>query len=316
MTRPCPGPDYDIRPPKMAPPPNSCDTQAHVFGPSARFPYADGRGYTPPDAPIDSYLRLLDILGMDRGVIVHGSAHGTDIRVTLAGIASAPDRLRGVAVIAPDVADAELEAMAEGGIRGIRLSTMLKGAIGTDQLEFMADRIKPLGWHIVIHLDKVDEIAELEPRLRRLPVDVVIDHLGRVRGAQGVDHPGFQALLSLLRDSDHCWAKLSSWCRLSDQGAPYDDMTPLAAALIAARRDRVIWGSNGRTRSCGTMPCRMMATFWISSWAGPATTPPASRSWSTIPPPCTGFPELRLDPAVGERRYCRPHETEIHHHDD
>lgn len=134
--------------------------------------------------------------------------------------------------------------MNEGGIRGIRLSTMLKGAIGTDQLETMAARIKQYGWHIVIHLDKVDEIVELEPRLRQLPVDIVIDHLGRVRGGQGVEQAGFQALLSLLREADNCWAKLSSWYRLSDQGAPYGDMTPLATALIAARRDRIIWGSN------------------------------------------------------------------------
>lgn len=244
MTRPCPGPDYDIRPPKIKPPPGACDTQAHVFGPASQFPYAEGRGYTPPDCPIESYLKLLDTLGFDRGVIVHGSAHGSDNRVTLYGIAQAPDRLRGVAVVDPDISDSELEAMAAGGIRGIRLSTMLKGGLGTEHLERLADRIKHLGWHIVIHLDKVDEIAELEPRLRALPVGIVVDHLGRVRGDEGLSSPGFQALLTLLRDTDNIWAKLSSWYRLSDQGPPYDDMTPLAEALIDARRDRIIWGSN------------------------------------------------------------------------
>lgn len=244
MTRPCPGPDYDIRPPKIKPPPNACDTQAHVFGPAAQFPYAEGRGYTPPDCPIDSYLRLLDTLGLDRGVIVHGSAHGSDNRVTLQGIATAPDRLRGVAVVDPDISDKELETMARDGIRGIRLSTMLKGAFGTELLESMADRIKDLGWHIVIHLNQVGEIADLEQRLRRLPVDVVVDHLGRVRGGEGINHAGFQSLLSLLRDSSNVWAKLSSWYRLSDQGPPYDDMTPLAKALIGARPGRIIWGSN------------------------------------------------------------------------
>lgn len=244
MTRPCPGPDYQTRPPKITPPPLSCDTQAHVFGPTAQFPYAPERGYTPPDAPIASFLRLLDTLGMERGVIVHGSAHGSDNSVTLHGISMAPDRLRGIAVIAPGTPDSELEAMAEGGIRGLRLSTMLKGAIGTDHLERMADRIKHLNWHIVIHVGGVAEIEELEPRLRKLPVDVVIDHLGRVRGGQGVDNPGFQALLRLLRETGTCWAKISSWYRLSDQGAPYGDMTPLAEALISTRADRIIWGSN------------------------------------------------------------------------
>jgi len=244
MMKPCPGPDYDTRAPKIAPPPKSCDTQAHVFGPASRFPYAEGRGYTPPDCPVDHFIRLLDRLGLERGVIVHGSAHGSDNRVTLDGIASYPDRLRGVAVIAPDASDGELDALAAGGIRGIRFTTMLKGALGTDHLERMAERVRGLGWHLVVHVDQAREITELAPRLRRLGMNVVIDHLGRVRGGQGVDHPGFRSLLDLLRTTETCWVKISSWYRLSDQGPPYDDMTPLAKALIEARPDRVIWGSN------------------------------------------------------------------------
>jgi predicted TIM-barrel fold metal-dependent hydrolase len=244
MTRPCPGPDYDTKPPRIKPPPLSCDTQAHVFGPSDKFPYAPERGYTPPDCPVESYLRLLDTLGLDRGVIVHGSAHGSDNRVTLAGIATAPGRLRGVAVVRPDVSEKELEALNDGGIRGFRLSTMLTGAIGTEHLGPMADRVKGLGWHVVLHLDRVDEIAELEPRLRALPIPVVFDHLGRVRGGEGVDRPGFKAMLTLLRETDHCYTKLASWYRLSDRGAPFDDIAPLARALIGARPDRIVWGSN------------------------------------------------------------------------
>ena len=244
MTGPCPGPDYDTRPPKIAPPPGACDTQAHVFGPSDRFPYAPERGYTPPDCPIESYLRLLGTLGMERGVIVHGSAHGSDNRVTLHGIARAPHRLRGVCVIRPDAPEAEIETLNAGGIRGFRLSTMLAGAIGTDDLESMAARVRSLGWHVVLHFDRPEEIAALEDRLRRLPIGVVIDHLGRVRGGQGPGHAGFRAMLRLLRETDHCWAKLSSWYRLSDRGPPYDDMTPLAETLIAARPDRIVWGSN------------------------------------------------------------------------
>lgn len=244
MTRPCPGPDYNLRPPKILPPPGACCTQAHVFGPAERFPYADGRGYTPPDAPIETYLKLLETLGLDRGIIVHGSAHGSDNRASLDGIATAPDRLRGIAVVDPDIADSELENLAEGGMRGIRLSTMLKGAVGSEQLAPMADRIKHLGWHIVLHVNDSREIAELESTLRNLPVPIVIDHLSRIRGGQGVNYVGFQALLALLRETDHVWAKVSSWYRLSDQGPPYDDMTPLAHALIDARVDRVIWGTN------------------------------------------------------------------------
>ncbi|HEU0084181.1 MAG TPA: amidohydrolase family protein, partial [Bradyrhizobium sp.] len=73
----CPPPLEPTRP-KEPPPPNACDTHAHVFGPAARFPYADDRSYTPPDAPLAKYLAMLDAVGFDRGVLVQGSAHGRD----------------------------------------------------------------------------------------------------------------------------------------------------------------------------------------------------------------------------------------------
>jgi predicted TIM-barrel fold metal-dependent hydrolase len=244
MTRPCPAPDYDTRPPKIKPPPGACCTQAHVFGPADRFPYSEGRGYTPPDAGIETYLNLLDILGLDRGVIVHGSAYGSDNRASLDGIARAPDRLRGIAVVDPEISDAALEELDAGGMRGIRLSTMLKGGVGSEQLAPMADKIRGLGWHIVLHVNDSKEIAELNSTLRNLPVPIVIDHLSRVRGGQGVDYVGFQALLRLMRETDHVWGKISSWYRLTDIGPPYDDMTPIARAMIAAQPDRVIWGTN------------------------------------------------------------------------
>lgn len=244
MTRPCPGPDYNFRAPKIRPPAGACCTQAHVFGPADRFPYSEGRGYTPPDAPIETYIKLLDTLGLDRGVIVHGSAHGSDNRASLDGIARAPDRLRGIAVVDPDISDADLGDLKDGGMCGIRLSTMLKGGVGSEQLMPMAERIKDLGWHIVLHVKDSREINELEDLLRRLPVPIVIDHLSRVRGNQGVGYVGFQSLLKLMRETDHVWSKISSWYRLSDLGPPYDDMTPLARALIETRTDRVIWGTN------------------------------------------------------------------------
>ena len=108
----------------------------------------------------------------------------------------------------------------------------------------MADKIKGLGWHIVLHVNDSKEIAELNSTLRNLPVPIVIDHLSRVRGGQGVDYVGFQSLLTLMSETDHVWGKISSWYRLTDIGPPYDDMTPIARAMIAARPDRVIWGTN------------------------------------------------------------------------
>ncbi len=104
-------PPRDVSRPKVPPPPNACDTHAHVFGPAARFPYAEDRSYTPPDAPLEKYLGMLDRIGFARGVLVQGSAHGRDNSAMLDALARRPDRLRGVAVADADVAPAESARM-------------------------------------------------------------------------------------------------------------------------------------------------------------------------------------------------------------
>jgi 2-pyrone-4,6-dicarboxylate lactonase len=125
MTRPCPSPDYDFWPPRIKPSRGACCTQAHVFGPADGSRYAEGRGYIPPDAPIATYLDRLESPGLDRGVIVHGSAHCSDHRASLDGIATAPD---------PNLDEAGLAQLDAGGMRGIRRLATLKGTVGSDQL--------------------------------------------------------------------------------------------------------------------------------------------------------------------------------------
>jgi 2-pyrone-4,6-dicarboxylate lactonase len=229
---------------KPALPPLSCCAHAHVFGPFERFPLARELDWTPPERPVEQYAQMLDSLGVARGVIVHSSSHGIDNRVTLDAIARMGGRCRGIALVAPSVTDRELEALAKGGMTGIRISTMLKGAIGAKDVQDLESRLGDLGWHVELHFDKADEIVPLEPMLRKLSIPVVFDHMARARGGAGVDQPGFRGLLRLLKDTDHCWAKVSSWYRLSDAGPPYDDMRRLFDALAEARADRLVWGSN------------------------------------------------------------------------
>src|ERR671930_1871253 len=95
--------------PKHAPPPGACDCHCHVFGPADKFPYAADRSYTPPDAPLEKYLAMLAIVGMSRGVLVQGSAHGADNSALLDALAREPTRLRGVAVADATVPAAELK---------------------------------------------------------------------------------------------------------------------------------------------------------------------------------------------------------------
>jgi len=113
-------PPCEVTRPKVPPPPNACDTHAHVFGPAERFPFAEDRSYTPPDAPLEKYLGMLDQIGFARGVLVQGSAHGRDNSAMLDALRRRPDRLRGVAVADTSVSPAELRNWHALGVRGLR----------------------------------------------------------------------------------------------------------------------------------------------------------------------------------------------------
>jgi predicted TIM-barrel fold metal-dependent hydrolase len=114
-------PPRDVSRPKV-PPPDACDTHAHVFGPAQRFAYTGDRSYTPPDAPLDKYLGMLDAIGFARGVLVQGSAHGCDNSAMLDALERRPDRLRGVAVADGDILPADLRAWDRLGVRGLRFN--------------------------------------------------------------------------------------------------------------------------------------------------------------------------------------------------
>src|SRR5262245_29110257 len=106
------GPVREPRRPALAPPAGAWDTHAHIFGLAEKFPFAHGRGYTPPPAPVENYLALLDRLGLARGVIVQGNAHGYDNSVVLNALTRHSPRVRGVAITDARVAPATLQKLA------------------------------------------------------------------------------------------------------------------------------------------------------------------------------------------------------------
>ena len=207
MSKPCLGPDPITRAPKFSMPAKACDCHAHVLGPPEIYPYVAERFYTPPTATLEAYQSLHQVLGIERAVIVQPSVHGTDNQVTLDAIAGYGSNARGIAVVDETVGDAELSRLNDGGIRGLRLNVLFGGGVGMQALEPLAKRIADMGWHIQLLLDTRD-LVELAPRLRRLPVPVVVDHMGHMNVAHGIDHPGFRTLVDLVRDGV-CWVKLS-----------------------------------------------------------------------------------------------------------
>lgn len=239
----CPGPDRTPLAPRFAMPPGACDAHVHVFGPRAQFPFSPARSYTPEDCTFEDLAGLHATLGIDRAVIVHGGAHGTDNRVTLAALARDPERLRGVAVIPSGLPRAELEAMHGLGVRGCRMSTVVSGGASFDHLAGLARETADLGWHLVLHFRRSAELLDVEPALRASGRPFVLDHLARITAAEGVDSPAFGALLRLL-DTDRCFVKLASLYRLSRELYPHRDLLPLVERVVAARPDRILWGSN------------------------------------------------------------------------
>jgi 2-pyrone-4,6-dicarboxylate lactonase len=242
----CAPPDASPIRPKTRAPAGACDSHAHVFGPAARYPYAPGRGYTPPDAPLEAYLAMHEALGIARGVLVQPSVYGTDNRAILDAAARHPDRLRTVVAVDGTVSDAALSRLHAAGARGIRINLADKGGMpfaSFAEVARFAERLRPLGWHVELLLH-VHETPDLEALLGRFPVDAVIGHLGYMPAARGLGDPAFQALLALM-GGGRCWVKLTAPYRLTARHAlPYDDVAPLARALVAARPDRILWGSD------------------------------------------------------------------------
>jgi predicted TIM-barrel fold metal-dependent hydrolase len=223
----------------------ACDCHVHIVGPLARYPMTPQRGYTPPEASVDDLQALRRRLGIARNVLIQPSFYGTDNRCMLDALAQLGDSARAIAVVDPEIADAELADLDKRGVRGIRINLESgenrnpKAAAAA--LDAIAKRIQPLGWHIQIYA-ALPVIAAVADRIAVLPVQVVIDHFGMAQAKDGVGQPGFAALLDLVR-AGHATVKLSAPYRISEQSG-YADAAPIARALIAAGPDRMLWASD------------------------------------------------------------------------
>jgi predicted TIM-barrel fold metal-dependent hydrolase len=239
--------DPHPRKPAVALPAGACDTHAHVFGPGERYPYFPGKVYTPADALPAEHRAMLDVLGVERAVLVQPSVYGLNNQALLDAVAERPDSLRGVVVLPLDAPVAQIESLHRQGVRGIRCNVVDlsagKGQLELSALRRCAERIRPFGWHVEFLLH-VHEHPQLDTLLADFPVPVVFGHLGYVLpAARGRADPGFRALLRLLRDG-RAWVKMTAPYRLSTLPMPYADVGEFAAALLEAAPGRLLWGSD------------------------------------------------------------------------
>jgi 2-pyrone-4,6-dicarboxylate lactonase len=232
--------------PRFAPPTGAVDAHCHVFGPGARFPYATERKYTPCDAPKEKLWQLRDFLGFERNVIVQATCHGADNRALVDALIDSQGRARGVATVRDDISAGELQSLDRAGVRGVRFNFVkrLVDVTPRDVLLGVAERIAPLGWHVVIYFEAAD-LPELFDFFASLPTDVVVDHMGRPDVSKSVDGHEFGLFVRLMRQRENFWCKLSCPERLTQSGPPeYRDVIPFARHIVEQFPDRVLWGTD------------------------------------------------------------------------
>jgi len=239
--------------PRFRVPDGVVDAHCHVFGPGAQFPYAPERKYTPCDASKDQLFALRDHLGFERNVIVQATCHGGDNRAMVDALLHSGGRAHGIATVRRDVTDAELRAMHDAGVRGTRFNFVRRLVDFTPRevLAEIAQRIAPLGWHVVIYFEAQD-LPELWDFFTTLPTTVVVDHMGRPDVRKPVDGPEFELFVKMMREHPNIWSKVSCPERLSVSGPPaldgernaYRDVVPFARRIVETFPDRVLWGTD------------------------------------------------------------------------
>lgn len=249
------------------------DAHFHVIAAPQQWPMRAERSYTPPPAPLSAWRETLAPQGVTHGVVVQPSVYGTDNRVLLAALAEGAGRLVGVAAVAADVSDAELDRLVAAGVRGVRMAHFTAGdprALGgfvpwRDTFDALEPRLHARGLHLQLFTD-ARLLPALADRLAGARVPVVIDHMGRTPASLGTDHDGLRTLAALLRDAP-VWVKLSGIANLSDDAPLHEDARRVHEVLVAAAPHRLVWGSDWpHTRPAGAAPCTRALLALARRW--------------------------------------------------
>jgi 2-pyrone-4,6-dicarboxylate lactonase len=246
-------------------PAGTVDTHAHVIGEPPRYPWMPDRAYTPPPAPAEAYLQMLDDTGSTYGVLVQVSVHGQDNTLMLETLRANRARLKGVVVPTLGLEDAAYQTMVDAGAVGMRINVLYGGGgISFAQMDEYDALARDWGWHIQFLLDARD-LPELGPRLAKLRSPIVVDHMGHLPTLAGVQSDGFQRLVGLVRDG--AWVKLSGAYRLSAQEPPYQDTIAYAQTLADAAPTRCVWGSDWpHVAQWNTMPTVGQLLDTLARW--------------------------------------------------
>ncbi len=265
FARPLGGP-----PPQLVAPAGTVDTHMHVI--SADLPQkTDGPEQAP--ASLEDYAVVQKRLGLRRAVVVQPNAYGDDNRCLESSLAKLGDDARGVAVVLPDVPDQELDRLHALGVRGARIMDIGPGAVTSENLIAVSERISAFGWHPIVQFNG-REIADYEQKLSAVSGPYVIDHGGKFIPPVETDSHEFAILLRLL-DRGNCYVKLSACYETSKVGAPgFDDVGALSKALVQHAPERMLWATNWPhvSATSQTYPDDAQLLDVLLDWASDETT--------------------------------------------
>jgi predicted TIM-barrel fold metal-dependent hydrolase len=237
----------------------------HIYD-GARFPPPRPQSRMQPNACVPDYRMFQQRIGTSRVIVVTPAAYFTDNEATLDALEQFGPQARGVAVVHPNVSDAELKRMDRAGIRGIRFTQFDPNTATTtmDMIEPLAKRVQTLGWHVQIHL-RADQVVAAAEMLLRLPGTIVFDHLGRLVPPEGLCHPAFDVLCRMF-DNGRTWMKLSGAYFF---GAPqgYAAAGEVARACIGIAPERMVWGSDWPHPTEKVEPDDAVLFDLLSDWA-------------------------------------------------
>jgi predicted TIM-barrel fold metal-dependent hydrolase len=229
--------------PTLEAPPNACDCHMHIYDP-ARFPMVPSPRVAPTDAAVAHYRLLQKRLRTSRVVVVTPRNYGTQNQVTVDAIRQLGPTARGVAVVHPTITDAELKQLHVAGVRGIRFSLTdpSTAVVTVDMVEPLSKRVADLGWHVQFNVEG-QQVVEWADLLRRLPSQIVFDHLGHPPLPAGIAHASHGIIRDLV-DRGRAWVKLSGAYSNTRVGPPYPEATTIAQAFVKATPERLVWGSD------------------------------------------------------------------------
>ncbi|MEJ7932425.1 amidohydrolase family protein [Ramlibacter sp. AN1015] len=235
------------RRPARMPPAGTIDSQFHILGPRDKYPVRPGAAYEMPTATPDALKRMHEALGIRRGIIVQTTTYGEDHRVVVDALAALGPGYKACAnaLLFEAADDAELERLHAAGVRGARFSfrQALGAVLSKPAFDRAVGKIRELGWYMKVQPEQTG-IVDSASWFEHLDIPILIDHMGRPDAALGPDRdPNIRKLRSLL-ERGNFWVMLSLGEKISQAGAPYDDVVPLARALIDAAPQRCVWGSD------------------------------------------------------------------------